>query len=343
MGVTADANHRRLEDFLASAADAAAVTVLALTPLAGGAIQENWRLDVRLTGGPYEGERAWVLRATAPARLPDSHSRAEEFALLKAAKAAGVTVPAPLFLCRDAGVFGRDFFVMERLPGVAAGYRLVRETSLDGEGLLQQLGTELGRLHAIRPPREDLAFLGAPDPWPARATARRMGEALKALPGLHPVLEWALRWLDLEAPSPQALVLGHRDFRTGNYLVAEGALTGLLDWEFANWSDPMEDIGWLCAKCWRFGADAREAGGIGPREPFYRAYEEASGFRIDAAAVPYWEVMAHVRWAVIALQQCERHLSGELPSLELALTGRLAAEMELEILALIERREKGVA
>ena len=44
--------------------------------------------------------------------------------------------------------------------------------------------------------------------------------------------------------------------------------------------------------------------------------------------------MAHARWAVIALQQAERHLSGAEAWLELAAIGRRPAEMELEILRL---------
>jgi aminoglycoside phosphotransferase (APT) family kinase protein len=98
----------------------------------------------------------------------------------------------------------------------------------------------------------------------------------------------------------------------------------------------MSDIGWFCAKCWRFGAVEREAGGIAARAPFYRGYEAASGRRIDHAAVHYWEVAAHVRWAAIALQQAARHLSGQERSLELALTGRIVPELELEILNLID-------
>ncbi len=57
---------------------------------------------------------------------------------------------------------------------------------------------------------------------------------------------------------------------------------------------------------------------------------------MDASRVRFWELMAHIRWAVIALQQAERHLSGREPSLELALTGRIPAELELEALRLIE-------
>ena len=42
--------------------------------------------------------------------------------------------------------------------------------------------------------------------------------------------------------------------------------------------------------------------------------------------------MAHIRWAVIALQQGARHVSGAEASLELALTGRIASELELSVL-----------
>jgi hypothetical protein len=47
-----------------------------------------------------------------------------------------------------------------------------------------------------------------------------------------------------------------------------------------------------------------------------------------------------VRWAVIALQQAQRHLSGEQPSLELALTGRMVPEMEFDLLNQIRRMSK---
>jgi aminoglycoside phosphotransferase (APT) family kinase protein len=111
-----------------------------------------------------------------------------------------------------------------------------------------------------------------------------------------------------------------------------GSLGGVLDWEFAAWSDPYEDLGWMCARCWRFGADDREAGGIGPREAFYRGYAQQSGTPVDDARVRYFEVMATVRWAVIALQQVGRFLDGGERTLELALTARIVPELEHDIL-----------
>ena len=156
----------------------------------------------------------------------------------------------------------------------------------------------------------------------------------------RPALEWGVRWLDLEAPAPDEVVLCHRDFRTGNYLVDEGGLTAILDWEFAGWGDPMEDLGWMCSRFWRFGADDLEAGGIAPRQPFYEGYAAESGREVDARKVAYYEVMANLRWAVIALQQCHRFVSGAEQTLELALIGRRVPEMEIEIIELIEEMSK---
>ena len=65
---------------------------------------------------------------------------------------------------------------------------------------------------------------------------------------------------------------------------------GVLDWEFAGWGDPMEDVAWFCAKCWRFGFNNREAGGMGSRAAFYDAYENASSRTIDHEAINFWEI-----------------------------------------------------
>jgi len=59
---------------------------------------------------------------------------------------------------------------------------------------------------------------------------------------------------------------------------------------------------------------------------------------VDDARVRWWELMAHLRWAVIAADQAQRHLSGEERSLELALTGHIVPELEWEILKLSEAR-----
>uniref|UniRef100_UPI00307FC9F8 phosphotransferase n=1 Tax=Elioraea sp. TaxID=2185103 RepID=UPI00307FC9F8 len=118
-----EARRARLEAWLRAETGDAALAIADLRRLSGGAIQQNWALDVRCGDGRTA---AWVLRTDNAATLAVSHGRAEEFALLRAAHAAGVTVPEPLLLCPDRAVIGAPFFVMRRVEGVAAGHRMVR-------------------------------------------------------------------------------------------------------------------------------------------------------------------------------------------------------------------------
>lgn len=335
-----------LAEFIRRSAGAERAVVHAMERLSGGAIQENWGLDVAIEGGAAPGRHGLVVRSDAPSRVAESHSRVDEFRILKAVHRAGVNVPEPLWVCDDPGVIGRPFYIVRRVPGYAAGHRVVRDPAPgggSGEVLAARLGEELARIHALTPDNApELDFLPRPRPTPALERIARYRRQLDQLPDVHPVLEWGLRWCEMRAPKGEELVLVHRDFRTGNYMIDDSGVTAILDWEFAGWGEPAEDIAWFCARCWRFGAYDKEAGGIAPREPFYRAYEQASGRRIDPAAVHFWEVMAHVRWAVIALHQGERHASGGERSLELALTGRIAGECELEVLLLTGAPDEGL-
>ncbi len=303
----------------------APVTITARSRLSGGAIQQNWRLDVTVGTTP----QSWVLRTDAPATLAASRSRAEEFALLQAAFAAGVPVPEPLYLCAEPSITGRPFFIMRRLEGIAAAHRIVRSETLAGgrPALTAALAQALARIHAITPPRPDLAFLGPPDPDPCTRFIRTHRAALDSTTEPRPILEWGLRHLERSAHPPGKIVLCHNDFRTGNYMATPTHLTGILDWEFAAWGDPHEDIGWLCARCWRFGGPG-DVGGVGNRATFAAAYPHP----IDWIRVHWWERAATIRWAVIALAQAARHASGQETSLELALTAHIVPELELDIM-----------
>ncbi|GMQ90657.1 MAG: phosphotransferase family protein [Gammaproteobacteria bacterium] len=341
MGLSEHGTRAAIADFVARAAGARHATVLELEALPGGTIQENYRLELEITGGKFAGRQSLVLRTDSPSPVPVSLSRAQEFAVLTVAFAAGVTVAEPLWLCEDDTITGKAFHIMRRVSGSASAHALVRAPLAEQarEALVARLGGELARLHRIKPPVEALALLPIAHPPAALARVAHYRKYLDALAKPQPVLEWGLRWLELHAPSSDGPVLCHGDYRTGNYMVDDAELTGILDWEFASWSDAYEDLSWFCARCWRFGAWDQEAGGIGSRGAFYRGYQEVAGHEVDHARVAYWEVMAAVRWAIIALQQAERHLSGAQSSLELALTGRMVPEMAHDMLVQIDQLE----
>jgi aminoglycoside phosphotransferase (APT) family kinase protein len=334
MGVTASDAQAQLAAFLSDKAESP-LRIERFRKLPGGAIQENWLLDIAVNKGKWRGRHELVLRRDAPTVVAASHGRIREYRLLEVAHRAGVTVPTPFLLCENTSVLGGPFFIMRRVTGEAAGHRLTKRPA--DAALGSRLGEELARIHAIipdTPAARELDFLEPVDGAPSLSRVALYRRWLDDLKAPRPALEWGLRQMELAAPARAEIVLCHRDFRTGNYMVDDDTLSGILDWEFANWGEPEEDIGWFCARCWRFAAPDREAGGITDRKPFYDAYEKTSGRRIDPARVAWWETMAHVRWAVIGCQQAERYTVGGEQSLELALTAHVVPELELEVLRL---------
>jgi aminoglycoside phosphotransferase (APT) family kinase protein len=300
--------------------------------LSGGAIQQNLALEVKLPDGTA---RKLVLRTDAPSAVGESRSRAEEYELLRIAHAGGVRVPAPLASCA-AGASHPAFFVMAHVDGVAAGHRLTRPGALpDAAALARELGANLARIHAIR---DGLQLLGPAPLAPTRAWLDRCAAWLDEWRATYgtawPALEWGLAWWRERAPAREPAVLVHRDYRTGTYLVHEGHLAATLDWEFAGFGNPLEDIGWFFAPCWRFAGRDKVAGGIASADDFLAGYNAVAGTAYAEADTREWQALAQLRWATIALQQCHRHLQGGERSLELALTGRLLPALEADLLAL---------
>lgn len=303
--------------------------------LGGGAVQENWQLDVVIGEGPHAGTHRWVLRTDATARLSVSLDRLAEAFAVRLAFDAGVKVPEPIALCEDAGVIGAPFVVQTFVAGDASARRLVRDLGIDdwGEALAAELGAQLARIHGIHPIEKVASGLPSSTGPAGQVEVAKMRSALTHAGEPRPALEYILAWLDRNAPpAPAKPVLVHGDFRTGNYLVEDGRLTGILDWEFAHWGDPDEDLGWICAACWRFGRHDRPVGGIAQREPFYQSYARSSGRPVDPKRVHYWEIMAAARWAGIAVLQGDRYRIDGEDSIELALTGLMPSELELEAL-----------
>ena len=330
----------RLRDFVAEQTSLAAadVSVGALRRLAGGASRELWSLDVEL-GGSAPARLELVLRRDPPDRAAES-DRGLEFRVLRAAAEAGVPVPRVHWCCRDLTRLGSAFFLMDRLSGETLPRRLLRdpEYAATRAGLAPALGAILARIHEIDTARPELAGLVAAPSGvgSAREEVRRISATLEKLAvEPHPVLDLAARWLEARAPEPRRRVLVHGDYRVGNVMFDASGVRAILDWELAHLGDPVEDLGWLCVRAWRFGNDALPVGGVGTREELLRAYEAAGGGPVDREALRWWEVCGNFKLALVFVSQFRAWLDG-MPSLELAALGRRTAEAEQELLELME-------
>jgi aminoglycoside phosphotransferase (APT) family kinase protein len=290
----------------------------ALTRLSGGASRETWRFRA--------GDEWFVLQRQ---RGGSPRDMSTEVAALRAAHAAAVPVAEVVTASSDPVVLGAPFMVVRAVDGETIARKILRDDEFaDARAVLVgQLGAALGRLHAIDPAAV-----------PGLATDDQLAYYRRMLDDLgqpHPTFELAFRWLEANRPATSRTTVVHGDFRLGNVVVGDDGLRAVLDWELAHLGDPMEDLGWLCVKAWRFGSPLRVAG-VGTLDQLLDAYAEAAGVRPDPEVVRWWEVLGTLKWGVMCIMQAEAHRSGLSRSHELAAIGRRVCENEYDLFLLLD-------
>jgi aminoglycoside phosphotransferase (APT) family kinase protein len=307
--------------------------VTELRRLSGGASRETWAFIASDRGHDGNREIPLVLRRDPGASVGQSE-RSTEYRLLEAAAAGGVAVPTVRFLIEDADDLGAGF-VMDRVDGETIPRKILRDDDFATARplLVAQCAVAAAAIHAV--PSSALPRLPLQD---ATALIDQYRGVIDTLGEPHPAFELGLRWLTEHAAElPETTpALVHGDFRNGNFIVGPEGLRAVLDWELAHLGDPIEDLGWFCVKSWRFGNVTQAAGGFGSAADLRDAYQQASGRTVTAEHLHFWEVFGTLKWGVICEMQAASHLQGLVRSVELAALGRRIAEMEWDLLDLLD-------
>ncbi|MFI5909319.1 phosphotransferase family protein [Dactylosporangium sp. NPDC051541] len=285
--------------------------VTGLERLTGGSSREVWAFE--------SAGRRLILLSDPPGEQRGGGA-AFEASVLRAVRAAGVAAPEAVAVVPGG-------LVLERLDGETVPRRIL-DGLTDGRRLARQCGAALGRLHTVDPS----AVAGLPDEdrlVEYRATLDRLDPD-------RPVLELAYAWLRDRRPARRRTTVTHGDFRLGNFVVdVDGdGLVGVLDWESAHRGDPLEDLGWIAVRSWRFRGPG-VVGGFGDVGDFLDGYRAASGVDVSADDFAWAVVLGTWIWAVGCLRQADRHLSGTTRSIDLALVGRRVVEVEHDLLELL--------
>lgn len=314
-----------------------------LQRLSGGASKEIWGFDVETNGSAGggaadgAGPRRFVLRRSAGVGGA-SLSIPGEFVVMQAAHAAGVRLPEPCFCGKDAD--GHDFCVIERVDGETLAPRLFRDDAYAGarRAIPRQLGELLAPIHRI-PMTPDLErVLGkGPAANPAEFALDQYERIFRMVAfDPFPVFELAFRYLRQHLPESREVRVLHGDYRLGNIVFDGQGIVSILDWELAHLGDPLEDLAWTMVRAWRFGHDDQDVAGLGPREELIAGYEAAGGEKVDERRLHWWQYFGNLKWGVITLIQAAPYVQGGSKDLEKGVIGRRAAEVEAELLHLLE-------
>lgn len=295
-------------------------TVGALVRLTGGASRETWRFSANGEPMVLQRQRGGAVREMGT-----------EASVLRAAHAGGVPVPELVVDGSHSAALGNPFMIVRAVEGETIARKIQRddEYARARTRLTSDMGRALAALHRI--PVENAPGLEDDDQV---AYYRRVLDETRQP---HPVFEVAFRWLEANRPPSAGRTIVHGDFRLGNVMVNADGLAAVLDWELAHIGDPMEDLGWLCVRAWRFGG-ANPVAGIGAYEELFDAYESAGAPRPDAGTVRWWEVLGTLKWGIMCIIQAASHLNGFARSHELAAIGRRVCENEWDLLELLEGR-----
>ena len=310
--------HEELEQGLVRVLNATRITNL--QRLSGGASRETWRFAA--------DNEEFVLQRVRQGTIGGFQV---EPRVLSAAYDAGVPVAELVVDGADRTELKAPFMIVRAVDGETIARKILRDDKFDTarKVLTSQLGIAAAHLHQIDV--SSISGLVADDQM------NRYQTVLRDLGEPHPVFEAAFRWLHINKPESTSACLVHGDYRLGNIMVNEQGLAAILDWELAHLGDPMEDLGWLCVRAWRFGG-AFPAAGLGTYDELFDAYASVTGVRPDPDVVRWWEILGTVKWGIICISQAATHLMGIARSHELAAIGRRVCENEYDLIELLTER-----
>lgn len=294
-------------------------------PLPGGASRDSWLIATDT--GHY------VLKRDPLHERTPFTSRRREYDAIRSAQAAGVRVPRPVCFEPAGGRFGGAGLISEFRTGTSSPNQIqaLEPDTVARKDLVREIGRAAGLLaHAELPDG-----LEAPAD-PVGAVLTELSGGLDFLAPHRPILAAVCRWLELHRPTVTRTVLVHGDFRVGNFLVADAGLTGVIDWEFASAGCPGQDLGFFCLRPWRFEHGELRAGGLGSLPELLDGYADTAPEPLDLATVRYWEVVGQLRWGLYCLMQEFAYRQGGHRHLERFVIGRRIAEVEWDLIDLLE-------
>lgn len=214
------------------------------------------------------------------------YSLAREYNVLEFLQDKDVPVPGMLGYSAE-----HDAILMDFVPGHTSYERT--STPVEEAVLQQDLIASIVQLQKVD--ASELKALGA--------SGAPLGEAIRQdlaewcdlynqhVAPRNPLLDFCLNWLSINVPDAGTQpVIVHGDIGPGNFLIDEGRVRALIDWEMVRVGHPLEDLACIIAR--GLGAPFGE-----PRDHIAQ-YETLTGGIVDPRKLDYALVLVMTRWTI---------------------------------------------
>ncbi len=299
-----------------------------LVPLTGGASADINRII-------FEDNKEFIVRRSvvkdkAVMAIPKNM----EAKIQKIVKEYGAPVPEIIMEFSEGAEIGEGY-VMQSVGGETIPRKILRDDSYKNirNKLPYEIGKSLAQIHKTKLEKlqdlEEITF---------SESLEKLFIIYESFDQPQPVFDLAFKWLENQKILDYEEVLVHGDYRFGNFIISEKKLESIIDWELAHIGNPMEDLGWLCVRSWRFGNVNKRAAGLGDVDELIAGYEANSEIKIDKSQLDIWQLYGSLKWGIICMVQTFAHLSGAVKSLEKAAIGRRVSETEFDLMNMIKNQ-----
>ena len=332
--------------FLAEKLNATDLRILSFSRSVEGFSWETYSIGVAWNAGNGEHQRQFIIHRVPRRGMLEPYRARPVFELRKMLEGVpGVPVPAMLWLDEDGAATGRPLYVVDKVSGEVPT-PWTSDTFFANNEARRHTASQLMRiaaaLHAAPISLAPAGMRGLAEQNPASEIDYWHRIYLEDCLEPVPVLDWGFAWLyaNIQRTSGRQAML-HGDFRTGNYMMRDGSIVALLDWEEAHVGDPVQDLAHCALRMFR--GRSRQPSGLVPLADLLGFYEEAAGWEVSHDAFHFWSVYEAVYVVVTMHRASSIFASGGTDDVRYAALGYQVHHAHQHVIDYIEAAERGAA
>lgn len=332
-----------LAGFIATKLDIDDPSISSFRRHVGGFSWETYELEIDWSEGAASRRRAFIVHRVPAAGLLEPYDARPVYELRRTLEGVdGLPVPATLWLDADGQATGRPLYVVEKVEGEVPsqwrsdGFFADGDARRDTARQLMRIAVALHHAPVDLVPDGLRGTGSTPFDLVERWFEIYRRECLEQVPAL----EWGFAWLmgNRDWISDRRAIV-HGDLRTGNYIMLDGRIVAVLDFEEAHVGDPVQDLAHCALRLFR--GRTRQPSGLVPLSELLAMYEEEGGGAVPHRAFYFWSVFQAVYSAVTQHRAAGMFACGRTDDIRYPALGYQAHHVHRHVIDYIEAAESG--